>query len=218
MYDWDARRVVNRLRKSSDADSYYAPRKNRHLITSYTGLDRGYYIGDNAEIILVDLGIPSLGSLYRIAKNRSTKRLGFLSMVDKGLILESVYGAVSEAVRFDKKAADGLASCYARKRKDIPLSMIVAEGFGDSHHQALVSGAILETFKKERIISETPHVERSFEYLGGHGWCTCDYHGDAYVLAPSQGVFDRLDRLPYRTRVVYENPHDLDFSADAGKS
>lgn len=188
-----------------------AGRKERHTIGRDTPISGGVYEGAyGGEAIVVD------SEKYREGLDEALKRIygeTYLGDVDgkprfdKGKILESVFTTVTDMIRYDADAVEGIFQREAKGRNGTKISLdyYVNEGVGVCRHQALFVAQILEELANEKIIRGHVSVDRNVMRQGngpdgdnydGHAWTRyTNSTGEVFILDVAQGVIAPLDSV-----------------------
>jgi len=213
MTEWNKTQVMmDRLRKQGKIENvggkdFYL---GRSLIHRDSEVDGGVYLGQSErEAIVVDSQKYSgIRELYTVAKNKATEN----GRIRKDLILEAVFQTVREAMpKQDEKAAEDIAKRYGVENDGkISLDIFIEEHLGVCRHDALLSAAILEQFKKEGIIDGKPSVDRNSNHLGGHAWCRyTNSGGEVFILDVAQKFLGKLKDATEQNKWAYERPEDF---------
>ena len=184
--------------------------QGRHIICRDSPVDKGVYLGGGQrEAVVVDSEkYPALKALYNKAKQKAT----LIGVVQKDLILDSVYETVSEAMSgSEADVEDFIFQLNIAKDKKVTLDMFIEQGIGLCRHQALACAAILELFKKDGIIRGRASVDRNYvENWGSHSWCRyTNSLGYIYILDAALkniGLIDDVSGPPEKGKWPYKRP------------
>jgi hypothetical protein len=168
-------------------------RRERHTIGRDTPLIEGVYEGAyGGEAVVVDYeNDPELidiavDRVLVAAKDPDT------GMLNKGKLLQSVFGVVSNTMRYDSAAVDKIfkGPLGGQNGRKISLSAYIEEGVGECRHQALFAGTILERLKILGIVNGMVSIDRNEVRRGPDG----RYDGHAWIrYTNSAGVVFILD-------------------------
>ena len=198
--------ALSRVKWKLDSNGYF---EGRPIIGRDTQIDGGVSLGGSSrEAIVVDFGkSPYIQNLYRLARQKSSRE----GVVQKELVLRAVYDVVMETMHIkDEYATEALLDNLGiMNDQKVSLDLFVEKGIGVCRHNALVTGVVLERFKKDNHISGNVSADRNSCEHGGHMWTRySSKDGRTWILDVTQEYFGGLKQAIKEGRWPYQRPED----------
>ena len=195
----------------------------RHLITSGTPLDGGVYYSQNIDraAVVVDSKYGSINRLFEEAKQNALEAnyCGFTGervnqfdiytgekTLSELAVLEAAYDVVFDNMMYSQEGVDKIIEDVGvQNGGKIKLDHFIDSGVGVCKEMALTVAAVLEQFKKHRLINGTPSINRNIDTPGGHAWTRYKAKdGKVYIIDVAQQAFGLEQEL---TNWDYRNPN-----------
>lgn len=185
-----------------------AGHKDRHRICRDSRIDGGVYEGayggeaivvDSEKYPLVELAVEEI--ISKITSPSGT--------IKKSAILSTVYRYVTEHMRYDSQAVDGIFKdkCDSIDHQKIALDVYIGRRAGVCRHQALFAAAMLEKLSDKGIVRGSVSIDRNMIRNGadgkydGHAWVRyTNSAGKIFILDVAQKKAAALDELMARRR------------------
>jgi hypothetical protein len=217
-HDWDYTRDAREL----FGESY----SQRRLIARDSPIRGGVYYGEyGGEAIVVDPNKypKTYEHWYNLAKDTASEN----GAVKRGKVLESVFDTVTEQMPYSQEGVDRLLLDIAHDTgryefKDgtkVELASFMNQHVGVCRHQALVVGALLETFKDEGYIRGQVSIDRNTRWSpngdsDGHAWARYTSNsGEVMILDVAQRYFGNLKDSPRDAQWNYLRPEERSRTA-----
>ena len=180
---------------------------DRYLIGRDTSVLDGIYAGSyGGEAIVVDYNREH--EFYdQIADKVVDACLKQDGVIDKSLILETVFKTVTEQMPYSQAGVNELNAKYSIKDyQKVSLAAYAHEGVGVCRHQALLVTTILEILKNRGIVRGTASIDRSIQWPEdgdpeGHAWVRYTNNaGDVYIIDVAQQFIGTLEESQSQSR------------------
>lgn len=177
--------------------------KVRPPIGHDTPIEGGAYDGlYGGESIIVDREVYPDG--FWSVMDKVIKEVGLPNgRIDKGLVLDSIYDNVTQAMHYDSDAVKKILESHGGKDgTKIPLDEYIQKGVGVCRHQALFVGQLLEYFCSRGLLAGKVSVERSAMKsktsgkYDGHAWIRyTNGAGMVYIIDVAQQKIGLLEEF-----------------------
>ncbi len=198
------------LRTNEDGKKEYA---GRHLVNRDTAINRGVYVvgGRHGEALVIDdeKYPKELNDVYlrvtEAIQNQHEKPFNPIRALKKAIRqpegaesvlpeLESVFGVVSDVLRYDIAATDELA----RDGQKIALNSYISEGVGVCRTQATLCAYVIERMIGDGMLKGRVSIDRNEAVVdgrrGGHAWARfADESGQVFIIDPAQKYVGSLE-------------------------
>lgn len=193
-------RDVAALRQQSELEN---GEKVRPPIGHDTPIEGGAYDGlYGGESIIVDREMYPDG--FWSVMNKVIKEVGLPNgTIDKGLVLDSIYNNVTQAMRYDEDAVKKILESHGGEDGTrISLDEYIQKEVGVCRHQALFVGQLLEYFCSRGLLAGKVSVERSAMKsktsgkYDGHAWIRyTNSAGKVYIIDVAQQKIGLLEEF-----------------------